>query len=178
MNTITSDFIEIVLPYASFDLQVLDTYPNITNSTRYFPLRRVAKDTQYTLGRTFLQETYVILVKRQQCFTEPLRTSLILVCRYLIADYKRSTFSVNQCRFVENNDPDIRPIFPATARYLTTGAPPFDPDRKHDLSDRSPGIIAAIAVGLSVFLAILVSILTLLRRRRSKGKTPNSDHLD
>lgn len=56
-NTITSDFIEIVLPYASFDLQVLDTYPNVTNSTRYFPLRRAANDTQYTLGRTFLQET-------------------------------------------------------------------------------------------------------------------------
>lgn len=103
--------------------------------------------------------------------------SLILVCRYLIADYERSTFSVNQCRFVENNDPDIRPIFPANATNSTTGTPPFDPDRKHDSSDLSPGIIAAIAVGSSVFLAILVGILILLRRRRSKGKTPNSDHL-
>lgn len=50
------DSIDINLPYASFDLQVLDTYPNIASSTRYFPLRRAANDTQYTLGRTFLQE--------------------------------------------------------------------------------------------------------------------------
>ena len=55
-NTVTSEVVDIVLPYASFDLQVLDTYPNVTNSTRYFPLRRAANDTQYTLGRTFLQE--------------------------------------------------------------------------------------------------------------------------
>lgn len=56
-NTVTPEVVDIVLPYASFDLQVLDTYPNVTNSTRYFPLRRAANDTQYTLGRTFLQET-------------------------------------------------------------------------------------------------------------------------
>ncbi len=56
-NTVTSNVIDIILPYASFDLQVLDTYPNVAYSTRYFPLKRAANDTQYTLGRTFLQET-------------------------------------------------------------------------------------------------------------------------
>ncbi|KAL8784329.1 MAG: hypothetical protein Q9213_004038 [Squamulea squamosa] len=59
-NTVTPNVINITLPYASFDLQVLDTYPNVTNSTRYFPLRRAANDTQYTLGRAFLQETFSI----------------------------------------------------------------------------------------------------------------------
>lgn len=49
----------ITLPYASFDLQLSNSYPNVTNSTRYFPLRRAANETQYTLGRAFLQETYV-----------------------------------------------------------------------------------------------------------------------
>jgi hypothetical protein len=28
----------------------------VSNQTRYFPLQRAANDTQYTLGRTFLQE--------------------------------------------------------------------------------------------------------------------------
>ncbi len=56
-NIVTPQVVDIILPYASFDLQVLDTYPNVANSTRYFPLRRAANDTQYTLGRTFLQET-------------------------------------------------------------------------------------------------------------------------
>lgn len=46
--------INITLPYASFDLTV--DYPIVANSTRYFPLVRAANNTQYTLGRTFLQE--------------------------------------------------------------------------------------------------------------------------
>lgn len=45
---------DINLPYASFDLTV--GYPVVANSSRYFPIIRAANDTQYTLGRTFLQE--------------------------------------------------------------------------------------------------------------------------
>ena len=55
-DTTSNQTTEIVLPYASFDLEVLDTYPNVNETTRYFPLRRAANDTQYTLGRAFLQE--------------------------------------------------------------------------------------------------------------------------
>lgn len=51
--------VDIALPYASFDLLV--SYPRVLNATRYFPLKRAANDTQYTLGRTFLQEAYVSL---------------------------------------------------------------------------------------------------------------------
>lgn len=53
--------VNITLPYASFDLRA--TYPFIGESTGdvnassyYFPLRQAANATQYTLGRTFLQE--------------------------------------------------------------------------------------------------------------------------
>lgn len=46
--------IDIILPYASFDLTI--GYPIVSNQTRYFPILRAANDTQYTLGRTFLQE--------------------------------------------------------------------------------------------------------------------------
>ena len=54
-NTVSGgETIDIVLPYASFDLQA--TYPLVANSTRYFPLKRAVNETQYTLGRTFLQE--------------------------------------------------------------------------------------------------------------------------
>ena len=49
--------VDIVLPYLSFDLLV--SYPRVPDATRYFPLKRAANDTQYTLGRTFLQEAYV-----------------------------------------------------------------------------------------------------------------------
>ena len=46
--------INITLPYASFDLNA--TAPLVSSQTRYFPLQR-GDDTQYTLGRTFLQES-------------------------------------------------------------------------------------------------------------------------
>ena len=54
-NTLGStDSVNITLPYASFDLEL--GYPFVNKSTKYFPLRIAADNTQYTLGRTFLQE--------------------------------------------------------------------------------------------------------------------------
>ena len=44
--------VQITLPYASFDLEV--KYP--FEPGRYFPLQQAVNDSQYTLGRTFLQE--------------------------------------------------------------------------------------------------------------------------
>jgi hypothetical protein len=46
--------INIVLPYAAFNLQA--SYPIYSNATNYFPIRRASNDTQYVIGRTFLQE--------------------------------------------------------------------------------------------------------------------------
>lgn len=46
--------INITLPYASFDLQA--TPPVVSKTTKYFPIKRANNATQYTLGRTFLQE--------------------------------------------------------------------------------------------------------------------------
>ena len=46
--------VDIGLPYASFDLAVKN--PMADNKTRFFPLRRAIDESQYTLGRTFLQE--------------------------------------------------------------------------------------------------------------------------
>ncbi|KAG8525659.1 uncharacterized protein KY384_000419 [Bacidia gigantensis] len=50
--------VSITLQYSSFDLQLKQ--PSLSNETRYFPLRRADNATQYTLGRTFFQEAYVI----------------------------------------------------------------------------------------------------------------------
>ena len=61
------------MPYSAFDLTV--GWPIVNSSTRYFPIRRAQNNTQFTLGRTFLQYAYVI------------------------ADYERSNFSVSQALF-------------------------------------------------------------------------------
>lgn len=49
--------VDITLPYASFDLTVTSFYPGMTNSSKYFPLRQASGESQYTLGRTFFQES-------------------------------------------------------------------------------------------------------------------------
>ena len=46
--------VNISLPYAAFDL--VASYPLVTTTTRYFPLVRATNQSQYTLGRAFLQE--------------------------------------------------------------------------------------------------------------------------
>lgn len=90
----------VKLPYAAFDLNVSTLYYN--QSQRYFPLKRAQNDTQYTLGRAFLQEAYVI------------------------ADYDRRNFTVGQALFPSTQD--IVPILPPglslekSPTVLSTGA--------------------------------------------------------
>ena len=67
------NYTNIELPYAAFDLQA--SYPYYPNATNYFPIRRAANDSQYVLGRTLLQEAY------------------------LIVDYERGNFTVGQAVF-------------------------------------------------------------------------------
>ncbi|KAK4506800.1 hypothetical protein PRZ48_000533 [Zasmidium cellare] len=61
--------VDVVLPYGAFDLSV--DFPNVQNpnTSMYFPLKRAANDTQYTLGRTFLQEAYIIVDYDNHNFT-------------------------------------------------------------------------------------------------------------
>jgi Eukaryotic aspartyl protease len=71
----TNSKVNITLPYAAFDLTA--SYPLVDGASRYFPLQRANDSTQYTLGRTFFQEAYVI------------------------ADFERKSFSVSQCKWVQ-----------------------------------------------------------------------------
>ncbi len=77
----TSPATNITLPYASFDLQASN--PIFPNGTNYFPLRRAANESQYTLGRTFFQEAY------------------------LFVDYEQSSFSLSQAQFPANPTPNL-----------------------------------------------------------------------
>jgi hypothetical protein len=76
----SSSGIELSLPYDAFNLQLTYPFPNLAANftsapTNYFPLRRAANSTQYTIGRAFLQETYLII------------------------DYERNNFSLSQAVF-------------------------------------------------------------------------------
>ena len=75
--------VNITLPYNSFDLTLTPPAANLSSNTKYFPLRRADNDTQYTLGRTFLQEAY------------------------LTVDWERQNFSISECLFAENTQQNL-----------------------------------------------------------------------
>ena len=143
--------VEITLPYASFDLTFkpdLDSAP-----MRYFPIQQAANETQVTLGRAFLQETYII------------------------TDYQRGNFSVSQCRFEESIEPDIVSIL---SRDLQ--AAPSPPAVDEPGSDRHSHLqreaIIGIAIGAVLAFIILIVLCYWLCCARCSSKknksTPNS----
>lgn len=137
--------VEIRFPYAAFDLQLTADYPGVNDSTRYFPIRRAANDTQYTLGRTFLQEAYVI------------------------ADYERSNFSVNPCIFTDETKQDLRSILPPSDNSTATddGLEESDASSSNSLSS---GVIAGIAIGIVALVVLLLVGVTFRFRRHRRRK--------
>lgn len=123
----TGPSVDIALPYAAFDL-VLEL-PLVRNTTRYFPLARAANESQYTLGRTFLQEAY------------------------LIADYERRNFSISQCSWVENAQQDIKSISMPVNVTLSGKSQDLSSGEKAGVA---VGSVAAVsAAGLLLYLFVL-----------------------
>ena len=138
--------IDILMHYGSFDLTA--EYPIVDNSTRYFPLRRAQNDSQYTLGRAFLQDAYVI------------------------ADYDRSNFSVSQAVFPNgSNTQQIvaihRPgdILPST-------------QHKRLSRDDEIGIAIAAVVSFIIMIAVISRYVIRERSRESNKKTPSKNSVN
>lgn len=120
---------DVNLPYGAFDLQA--NSPFYSNATNYFPLRRAANSTQYTLGRTYLQEAY------------------------LVVDYEQSNFSVNQAVFLEPNPAHIVTIH--SSNYApTNGSGAAAAPQSHSLDH---GAIAGIVVGIVAFVYIIIAMV-------------------
>jgi hypothetical protein len=118
----STNYTNIVLPYSAFDLQV--SWPYYKNATNYFPIRRAANDTQYTLGRALLQEAY------------------------LVVDYERGNFTVAQ-----NVWPDPLPAANIVT-ILPSGASDSDSSSKSGLSTAAIAGIAVGAAVLIIAAAI------------------------
>jgi hypothetical protein len=58
--------VSIVVSYAAFDLQA--SWPIYNTTTKYFPIRQ-ANESQYTLGRAFMQEAYIVVNYEQKNFS-------------------------------------------------------------------------------------------------------------
>ena len=133
-----SSTIDIILPYGAFDKKA--TYINPTS--RYFPLRRASNPSQYTLGRTFLQEAY------------------------LHVDYGRSTFTISQTLFPSDSaDPgNIVAVYPRTSKAaISDGTDPEDRG-----TQPNNGMIAGITIGVVLGVGGLIAPGYLYRRYRHR----------
>jgi hypothetical protein len=134
----STDRLNITLPYAAFDMMVSPPLVAGSEPLRYFPLKRAANETQYTLGRTFLQEVY------------------------MIADYSRGRVTLYQAIYPEGDVPsNIITICPPNS---TTCIDPITPPSKKS-KKLSTGVIAGISVGGILAIAILGLGTFYLRRK-------------
>ncbi|GKU06021.1 acid protease [Fusarium langsethiae] len=148
----------ITLPYRAFDLKA--EYPLVDKTSYYFPLKRATDESQYTLGRVFLQEAY------------------------LTVDYERGIFNVSQCAWVEGAKQHLVTI---TSRdededpptdTVTTGGKGGTASTNRETSDStslrqslSSGVIAGTVIGVVAGLVIVASAsYVLVSRRRSRSR--------
>jgi hypothetical protein len=146
-----SKLVSIELPYGAFDLQA--SQPIFENATNYFPIRRAANDTQYLLGRTFLQEAYVI------------------------ADYERSNFSVHQALF-KSPMPEQKIVTITTPLIQTKNGTAGSDGSTQGSSGLPTGAKIGIAVGavaVVLILAFLGVFFWRRRRRQSPAELPGRD---
>ncbi|KAJ8059120.1 hypothetical protein OCU04_012097 [Sclerotinia nivalis] len=143
-NSTSKAMVNITLPYAAFDWWA--DYPLVEKSTRYFPLKRAPDDSQITLGRSFLQEAY------------------------LIADYERSQFSIHQrnwSTFYPASNPTT--IFP-----LHTPAPSSSSSRPGISTSVIAAIVLAILVSIALTLCLTIYILRRVNRRKQAPGRSNT----
>ena len=139
----STELVNITLPYAAFDLQL--TFPAIPNTTYgssnsekyYFPIKRASNQAQYTIGRSFLQEAY------------------------LITDYERNTYSIHQA--VHTLDPLGNTSIINISQSKDSSFTPLPSNKSK--AKISTGAIVGIVVGVGAILALASSGFYFWRRR-------------
>ncbi|ESZ97340.1 hypothetical protein SBOR_2270 [Sclerotinia borealis F-4128] len=149
-NTISGgSTVNIQLPFSAFALQ--GTYPFVDNTTYYFPLKRAANDTQYTLGRVFLQEAY------------------------LTVDYDRCNFSINQCTWIDGATSNVIAIKAPSNETSNSSNDTSSSSDKYSPKPISTGTIAGIAIG--VFTLIFISSAAFFFYRHKQHKRARDSQL-
>jgi hypothetical protein len=138
--------VNIKLPYGAFDLEA--SHPIYPNATNYFPIRRAANESQFTLGRAFLQEAY------------------------LVTDYEHHNFSISQATFDSSSKERIVPIVSEDYTASTISAQNESGSQNVDPKGLSKPAIAGISVGATIFVlvcAVAFCLVWVRRRRLSKS---------
>ncbi|KAK6001440.1 hypothetical protein QM012_002771 [Aureobasidium pullulans] len=144
----------ITLPYAAFDMTAQSPYQGLADRSNYFPLRRAANSSQYTLGRTFMQEAYITV------------------------DYERAKFNVSQCIWPQDvgDVPMIIIIEPPPPSQnsgysgASSGTIVSAIAGTSSKADLSGGAIGGIVAGSVIGVLAVIGLATWLVRRDKKMK--------
>ena len=133
---LTSGTVPVVytLSYTAFALTLALLF--VDTSTYYFPLKRASSPSQYTLGRAFLQETYITV------------------------DYERSNFSISQA-YPEGGSTRIVTI-PSKSNLSSNTSSVATPNKSQTLSSAA---YAGIGVGAGITALIVIGVLVAWRKR-------------
>lgn len=134
--------INITLPYGAFDLQAAS--PIFPNGTNYFPLRRATKQGQYTLGRAFLQETYVFV------------------------EYEKSRFSISQTQFPSNPSANV-----VTVDYLSHSDMPSSNSKRRLSRGATAGIVIGCFAAFFLLCVIAFFLIRRRCRARRATHPPH-----
>lgn len=133
----------ITLPYSAFDLEHFNK-DNRDNATKYFPIRR-STNGMFVLGRTFLQEAYII------------------------TDYGRQNFTIAQVPDLDSM-PESKLVTIHDPSYVAPSPTPIPTGGSKGLSG---GAIAGIVIGiLAVALGVALGIFIWWKKRRAQKNTP------
>ncbi|KAL1597725.1 hypothetical protein SLS60_008211 [Paraconiothyrium brasiliense] len=134
----------ISLPWSAFDLTFTDP-KNKDDSTRYFPIKKSPTGV-FVLGRTLLQEAYIIV------------------------DYERTNFTVSQAPLLDDS-PDPNPVVIHSPSYVAPTPTPLPTGGGS--KGLSGGAIAGIVIGiLAVALGVAFAIFIWWKKRRERRNAP------
>ncbi|KAF4550534.1 Hypothetical protein D9617_17g048020 [Elsinoe fawcettii] len=141
----------IDFPYAAFDLTARPPYSNLSVESTYFPLRRAANDTQYTLGRTFMQEAYISV------------------------DYERAKFNVSKVAWTQDASSNLVAIQPTPtgSRSGSNNNNAGEPAKKSGISI---GVIVGIVIAAVVLLLAGVAFFFWRRRKQRSAAAALKRH--
>ncbi|KAF2135461.1 uncharacterized protein K452DRAFT_363145 [Aplosporella prunicola CBS 121167] len=166
--------VDIVFPYSAFDLTA--TWPVVSEgSSTYFPLKKAANSSQVRLSIRSIRKTWVVRAALR-FYEQYTLGRTFLQEAYLITDWERRNFSLSQRSWNSSAAQDIVSIKSLDDSSVSSGDnSSADPASRSKNKSLSGGAIAGISIGCVVFAIIVIGAFVWIRRKKAKAKSLKPD---